>query len=100
MEIRNLGRTGLKVSRLCLGTMTFGWSSDERESFNIMDAAIAAGITFFDTANIYSSWYENNVGGESEAIIGNWLKNNERGSVIIATKVRGRMWQGRNGEGL
>lgn len=100
MQIRNLGRTGLKVSRLCLGTMTFGWSADERESFNIMDAAVAAGITFFDTADIYSSWIGDNVGGESETIIGKWLKGKDRRDVIIATKVRGRMWQGANGEGL
>src|SRR5215510_10756984 len=100
MQIVNLGRTGLKVSRLCLGTMTFGWSADESESFKIMDAAMAADITFFDTADVYSRWVGNNVGGESETIIGKWLKNKERRSVIIATKVRGRMWQGANGEGL
>jgi aryl-alcohol dehydrogenase-like predicted oxidoreductase len=100
MEIRNLGRTGLKVSRICLGTMTFGWSADENESFRIMDAAMAAGITFFDTANVYSRWIDGNAGGESETIIGKWLKHKDRRSVIIATKVRGRMWDGANGEGL
>ncbi|GAB5491546.1 MAG: aldo/keto reductase [Phototrophicaceae bacterium] len=100
MEFTRLGRTGLNVSRLCLGTMTFGWSSDEATSFNIMDAAIEADITFFDTANIYSWWVDGNEGGESETIIGKWLQNQDRRIIIIATKVRGRMWEGANGEGL
>lgn len=100
MKFTQLGRTGLKVSRLCLGTMTFGWSSDEATSFSIMDEAVNAGITFFDTANIYSSWADGNVGGESETIIGKWMKTQDRRNIIIATKVRGRMWDGANGEGL
>lgn len=100
MDYKKLGRTGLKVSRLCLGTMTFGWSADEATSFAIMDAAVAAGINFFDTADVYSRWVDGNKGGESETIIGKWLKNQDRRSVIIATKVRGRMWEGVNGEGL
>ncbi|MGB1288860.1 MAG: aldo/keto reductase, partial [Aggregatilineales bacterium] len=100
MQYTNMGRTGLKVSQLCLGTMTFGWSADEQTSFNIMDAAMDAGITFFDTADIYSHWIDGNKGGESEEIIGKWLKNKNRRDVIIATKVRGRMWEGANGEGL
>jgi aryl-alcohol dehydrogenase-like predicted oxidoreductase len=100
MEYRKLGRTGLKVSALCLGTMTFGWSADEATSFAIMDAALDAGVNFFDTADIYSSWIEGNQGGESEVIIGKWLKNRSRRDVVIATKVRGRMWKGPNGEGL
>lgn len=95
-----LGQTGLKVSRLCLGTMTFGWSADEATSFAIMDTAYDAGLTFFDTADIYSGWIEGNQGGESETIIGKWLQNKDRRSVIIATKARGRMWAGPNGEGL
>lgn len=100
MQYSRLGRTGLKVSRLCLGTMTFGWSADEQESFAIMDAALDAGINFFDTADIYSRWIDGNQGGESEEIIGRWLRNRPRRDVIIATKVRGRMWSGPNGEGL
>lgn len=95
-----LGRTGLKVSRLCLGTMTFGWSADEATSFRIMDAAVDADLTFFDTADIYSSWIDGNQGGESETIIGKWLQNQDRRQIIIATKTRGRMWAGPNGEGL
>ena len=100
MEYRKLGRTGLKVSALCLGTMTFGWSADEPTSFKIMDAALEGGINFFDTADVYSRWIGSNKGGESETIIGSWLKHKSRHDVIIATKVRGRMWAGVNGEGL
>lgn len=91
MQYRNMGRTGLKVSALCLGTMTFGWSADEAESHRILDTAVDAGINFFDTADVYSRWIAGNKGGESETIIGSWLKNRDRRSVVIATKVRGRM---------
>jgi len=100
MEYRNLGGTGLKVSELCLGTMTFGWSSDKDESFDIMDHAYDAGLTFFDTADVYSKWAEGNPGGVAEEWIGDWLQSKDRRSLIIATKVRGRMWEGPNGEGL
>jgi len=95
-----MGRTGLKVSRLCLGTMTFGWSADTETSFQIMDRAFDAGINFFDTADVYSVWIEGNKGGESETIIGQWLQGKPRHELIIATKVRGRMWPGSTGEGL
>jgi aryl-alcohol dehydrogenase-like predicted oxidoreductase len=100
MQYARLGRTGLKVSRLCLGTMNFGWSVDEPGSHAIMDAAFDAGINFFDTADVYSKWVEGNPGGVSETMIGNWLKTRNRREVIIATKVRGGMWAGANGEGL
>ena len=100
MQQTNLGRTGLKVSRLCLGAMTFGWSADEITSFDIMDAAAEAGINFIDTADIYSRWIPGNQGGESETIIGRWLKNRRRREWVIATKGRGQMWQGPTGEGL
>jgi aryl-alcohol dehydrogenase-like predicted oxidoreductase len=100
MQYRRLGRTGLKVSAICLGTMTFGWSADEQTSFSIMDAAVDGGINFFDTADVYSRWIDGNSGGESETLIGKWLKHKDRRNVIIATKVRGRMWEGLNGEGL
>lgn len=100
MKYTKLGRTGLQVSRLCLGTMTFGWSSDEDTSFAIMDRASEAGINFFDTADIYSYWVKGNKGGESEEIIGKWLKGKSRRDFVIATKVRGPMWEGVNGEGL
>lgn len=100
MQYVSAGRTGLKVSPLCLGTMTFGWTADEQTAFNIMDAARDAGINFFDTANIYSRWIDGNQGGESETVIGKWLKQTSRREIIIATKVRGQMWQGPGGEGL
>lgn len=100
MQYRNLGHTGLKVSALCLGTMTFGWSADEPVSHAILNAALETGINFIDTADVYTRWIEGNQGGESETIIGSWLKHKDRRSVIIATKARGRMWDGPNGEGL
>jgi len=100
MQYARLGRTGLKVSRICLGTMTFGWSADEETSHAILDAAFDAGITFFDTADIYSRWVEGNPGGVSESIIGRWMKGKPRREIIMATKARGRMWNGHNGEGL
>lgn len=100
MKYTRMGRTGLKVSRICLGTMTFGWSADEATSFRIMDEAFANGINFFDTADVYSRWIEGNQGGESELIIGKWLQHQPRHELVIATKARGRMWNGVNGEGL
>ena len=100
MEYRKLGRTGLKVSELCLGTMTFRWTSTEEQSWQVLDRAWEAGINFIDTADIYSSWVEGNPGGVAEEIIGKWLKGKPRDEIVIATKVRGRMWPGPNGEGL
>ncbi len=100
MEYRRLGQTGLKVSELCLGTMTFGWGADEDTSLAILDRAFDAGINFIDTADIYSNWAEGNDGGVAETIIGRWMKRVPRQQVVIATKVRGRMWDGPNGEGL
>ncbi len=74
MEYRRLGRTGLKVSRLCLGTMQWGWTADEEQSGRVMDAFVAAGGNFLDTADVYSNWIEGNPGGVSEEIIGRWMK--------------------------
>ncbi|MCS0600400.1 aldo/keto reductase [Streptomyces sp. LP11] len=90
MEYTQLGRTGLKVSRLVLGTMNFGPQTDEADSHAIMDAALHAGINFFDTANVYG-WGENK--GRTESIIGNWFaKGGERrDKVVLATKVYGNM---------
>ncbi len=86
MEYRNLGRTGLKVSPLCLGTMNFGPRTSEADSFAIMDEALGAGINFFDTANRYG-------GTETESIIGRWFAQGgqRREKVILATKVYGAM---------
>jgi aryl-alcohol dehydrogenase-like predicted oxidoreductase len=102
MEYRNLGRTGLKVSELCLGTMQFGWTADEALSFKILDAAYERGVNFIDTADIYSNWVEGNPGGVAESIIGKWIKRSAipREKLVIATKVRGRMGSGPNDEGL
>lgn len=100
MQRKKLGRTTLNVSRLCLGTMTFGWTTDEKSAFAIMDYALDHDLNFFDTADIYSKWIEGHVGGESETIIGKWLQSRPRDAVIIATKVRGQMWNGDDGEGL
>jgi aryl-alcohol dehydrogenase-like predicted oxidoreductase len=102
MEYKNLGRTGLKVSPLCLGTMQFGWSADEPLSHEILSAAYEAGINFIDTADIYSRWVPGNPGGVSETIIGNWIKQAgiPREKLVIATKVRGPMGDGPNDQGL
>jgi aryl-alcohol dehydrogenase-like predicted oxidoreductase len=102
MEYRNLGRTGLKVSELCMGTMQFGWTADEDLSFRILDETFDAGINFLDTADVYSRWAPDNPGGVAETIIGKWLKRSEtrRENIVIATKVRGRMGEGPNDEGL
>lgn len=102
MNYRTLGRTNLQVSELCLGTMTFRWTSTEAESYQVMDAAFEAGINFFDTADVYSRWAPGNPGGVAEEIIGKWLKMRKipRDKLILATKVRGRMWEGADGEGL
>jgi aryl-alcohol dehydrogenase-like predicted oxidoreductase len=102
MDFRNLGRTGLRVSQLCLGSMQFGWTADEALSLKILDAANESGINFIDTADIYSNWVEGNPGGVSETIIGKWMKGSKipRERLVIATKVRGRLGQGPNNEGL
>ncbi|MFN2187788.1 MAG: aldo/keto reductase [Candidatus Promineifilaceae bacterium] len=102
MEYRRLGRTGLKVSTICLGTMQFGWTANEETSFAVMDRAVELGCNFFDTADIYSSWADGNKGGESEKIIGAWLSRTgtKREDIIIATKVRQSMGEGPNREGL
>ena len=102
MEHRSFGRSGIKVSPLCLGTMQFGWTADEKASFEVLDAAYDAGINFIDTADIYSRWIDGNPGGVAESIIGKWLCKNpeKRTQVILATKVRGRMGEGPNDEGL
>mgnify|MGYP001332965291 CR=1 FL=1 len=102
MEYRNLGRTELTVSELCLGTMQFGWSVSEAESFEILSAAFNAGINFIDTADMYSNWVNGNPGGISETFIGKWMKQRDipREQIVIATKVRGRMGPSPNDEGL
>ncbi len=99
MEYIQLGRTGLRVSRLCLGTMNFGPVTTEQESFAIMDRALDSGIQFFDTANVYG-WKTGE--GVTERIIGRWLAQDKsrRQQVVVATKVFGRMGTGPNDRGL
>ncbi len=89
---RKLGRSGLMVYPLALGTMQFDWTTDEKNSFAVMDAFVKAGGNLIDTADIYTMWTKGNPGGISEEIIGRWMKaRKNRDSVIIATKVRGPM---------
>lgn len=102
MEYRHLGRTGLKVSTICLGTMQFGWTTDEESAHRIMSKAVDLGCNFIDTADVYSKWVEGNPGGVSEQIIGNWLQQADvrREDVIVATKVRGQMSDAVTDQGL
>ncbi|NPV56463.1 MAG: aldo/keto reductase [Anaerolineae bacterium] len=102
MEYRKMGRTGLRVSALCMGTMQFGWTADEESSYKVLQSSYEAGINFYDTANIYSRWVDGNPGGVAESIIGKWVRNYNipRDQLVIATKARGRMGEGPNDEGL
>lgn len=95
MDYVYLGRTGLKVSRLCLGTMNFGPNTSEKVSFRIMDEAVEAGINFFDTANVYGRELGE---GVTEQIVGRWLAQGggRREKIVLATKVYGRMGEGPN----
>jgi aryl-alcohol dehydrogenase-like predicted oxidoreductase len=99
MEYVRLGRSGVKVSRLCLGTMNFGPVTPEDESFAIMDRALERGIDFFDTANVYG---RKTGEGVTESIIGRWLAQGRgrREKIVLATKVFGRMGDGPNERGL
>ena len=101
MLMRRLGRTGLRVSALCLGGNTFGWTTDQKASEAVLDAYVEAGGNFIDTADVYSRWVPGHKGGESEDVLGKWMKTrgNRRG-VIIATKVMGPMGPGPNDTGL
>ena len=99
MEYRHLGRTGLNVSRLCLGTMNFGWETTEADSHTIMDEALRLGLNFFDTANVYG-WKKGE--GLTEQVVGRWIAkgNRRRESIVLATKVFGEMGDGPNDRGL
>ncbi|HEY8370234.1 MAG TPA: aldo/keto reductase, partial [Thermodesulfobacteriota bacterium] len=99
MQYTTLGRTALKVSRLCLGTMNFGPQTSEPDSFRIMDAALDMGINFFDTANVYG-WKKGE--GWTEQIIGRWFAQGggRRERVVLATKVYGSMGDWPNEQGL
>jgi NDP-hexose C3-ketoreductase / dTDP-4-oxo-2-deoxy-alpha-D-pentos-2-ene 2,3-reductase len=99
MEYTNLGRTGLQVSRLCLGTMNFGPKTSEPDSYQIMDRALELGIQFYDTANVYG-WKLGE--GATEQIIGRWFAQGggRRDAVVLGTKVYGKMGEGPNDRGL
>ncbi|MGQ4420675.1 aldo/keto reductase [Streptomyces sp. SAS_269] len=87
-SLRKIGSSDLEVFPLALGGNVFGWTADEKASFAVLDAYTAAGGNFVDTADSYSAWIEGNKGGESETIIGKWLKTRgNRSDVVIATKV-------------
>lgn len=88
MEKRELGSSGIQVTPFCFGGNVFGWTADEKTSFTLLDALVDSGLDFVDTADVYSAWAPGNKGGESETIIGNWLKRSgKREQVVIATKV-------------
>ncbi|MFN8894245.1 MAG: aldo/keto reductase, partial [Betaproteobacteria bacterium] len=101
MERREIGRSGLRVAPLALGGNVFGWTADEAASFAVLDAFVDAGFQLIDTADVYSRWAPGHAGGESEAVIGRWLKaSGQRDRVVLATKVgkpRGDEGSGRAG---
>ena len=89
MEFRYIGKTGLRVSSICMGTMTFGSSTDEKEAFKILDMAYNRGINFYDTAELYPVSPKKETVGLTEKIVGKWLKTKSRDSIIMATKIAG-----------
>ena len=96
MEKRLLGNSGIEVAPLALGGNVFGWTIDEQTSFKILNAFTDAGFNLIDTADVYSRWKAENIGGESETIIGNWMKQRgNRDKVIVATKVGSDMGEGK-----
>jgi aryl-alcohol dehydrogenase-like predicted oxidoreductase len=98
MKKRKLGNSGLEAAPLALGGNVFGWTADEPTSFRLLDAFVAAGGNLIDTADMYSAWVPGNQGGESEAILGKWLKRSgNREKVLIATKVGKEMGPDRKG---
>jgi aryl-alcohol dehydrogenase-like predicted oxidoreductase len=97
MEKRTLGKTDLTIAPIVFGGNVFGWTIDEQKSFEILDHFVGSGFNFIDTADVYSTWVPGNKGGESETIIGNWLKKtNKRQEIVIATKVGSDMGQGKS----
>jgi aryl-alcohol dehydrogenase-like predicted oxidoreductase len=97
MEKREIGSSGIKIRPFAFGGNVFGWTIDEQQSFKILDGFVDAGFDFIDTADVYSRWVPGHKGGESETIIGNWLKKSgKRDKVIIATKV-GKPMEGKQG---
>ena len=98
MNYRTLGRSGLQVSPLAFGGNVFGWTVDESTSFSLLDAWLDAGFNFIDTADVYSAWVPGHSGGESETVIGKWLRaSGKRDRVVLATKVGKPMGPDRKG---
>src|SRR5271156_2720856 len=98
MQLRRLGRTDLSIAPLVLGGNVFGWTADKKASFAVLDAFAAAGLNAIDTADAYSAWVPGNEGGESEAIIGEWMKaRGNRSRVVVVTKVGSPMGKGKEG---
>jgi len=98
MEQRQLGRSSLKIAPLVLGTNVFGWTADEATSFKVLDAFIDGGFNLIDTADVYSRWVPGHKGGESETIIGKWLKQGgRRDKVVIGTKVGAELGDDKKG---
>ncbi|TSJ61093.1 aldo/keto reductase [Starkeya sp. 3C] len=96
MELRRLGRSDILVPPLCFGGNVFGWTADEAVSFRLLDGLVEAGFNFIDTADVYSRWAPGHEGGESEAIIGKWMKERgNRSKLVIATKVGSDMGLGK-----
>lgn len=96
MQKRRLGRTDLSIAPLVLGGNVFGWTADEKTSFDLLDRFVDAGLNAIDTADVYSRWVEGHQGGESEIIIGKWMKaRGRRDDVVVITKVGSDMGQGR-----
>jgi aryl-alcohol dehydrogenase-like predicted oxidoreductase len=95
MQLRELGRSGLKIAPLMFGGNVFSWTADEKTSHTLLDAFVDGGFNAIDTADSYTRWVKGHTGGESEAIIGNWLKKSgKRDRVVIATKVGSDMGEG------
>jgi aryl-alcohol dehydrogenase-like predicted oxidoreductase len=98
MEKRELGKSGIKVNPIAFGGNVFGWTIDEKTSFELLDVFVDSSLDLIDTADVYSAWVPGNKGGESETIIGNWLKKSgKREKVVIATKVGKPMGPGKKG---
>ena len=98
MEKRRLGQSSLQVAPITFGCNVFGWTVDEKASFTLLDAWLDAGFNFLDTADVYSRWHTGNTGGESETIIGKWLKTRgNRDKIVLATKLGIEMAPGKKG---
>src|SRR5688500_17685638 len=97
-ELRPLGNSSLRIAPFALGGNVFGWTADERASFEVLDAFVAAGFNFIDSADAYSMWVPGHKGGESEEVLGKWLKaRDNRDKVLIATKLGVEVVKGESG---